>query len=72
MPEGGAAVDAAAMAARLAGGFVFGAFVAVWVARALFKWILGMSGISLLVLIVATAVGGGVLGVAAALEERHG
>ena len=55
----------------MAGAVVLGAFVGGWIGRALFKWILGVSGTSLLVLIVATAAAGGVLGVAGALEERR-
>jgi hypothetical protein len=61
----------AAMAARMAGAVIFGAFAGGWIGRAVFKWALGMSGTSLLVLIVATAAAGGVLGVAGALEERR-
>lgn len=64
-------VDAAAMSARIVGGFVFGAIVAGWIGRALFKWALGMTGTQLAVLMVATAAAGGVLGIAGALEERR-
>ena len=60
-----------AMAARMAGAVIFGAFVGAWIARALFKWVLGVSGTSLLVLILSTAAAGGVLGVAATLQERR-
>jgi hypothetical protein len=59
------------MAARMAGAVVLGAFVGGWIGRALFKWMLGVSGTSLLVLILATAAAGAVLGVAGALEERR-
>jgi hypothetical protein len=55
----------------MAGAVIFGAFLGGWIGRALFKWILGVSGTSLLVLIVATAAAGGVLGVAGALDERR-
>jgi hypothetical protein len=58
------------MVARMAGAVIFGAFVGGWIGRALFKWILGVSGTSLLVMILATAAAGGVLGVAGALEGR--
>jgi len=55
----------------MAGAIIFGAIVGAWLARALFKWVLDMSGTSLLVLILATAAAGGVLGVAATLQERR-
>jgi hypothetical protein len=69
--RGGPALDALSMAARMAGAVIFGAFVGGWIGRALFKWILGMSGTSLLVLVLASAAAGSVLGVAGALEERR-
>jgi hypothetical protein len=59
------------MTARMAGAVIFGAFVGAWIGRAVFRWVLDVSGTSLLVLILATAAAGGVLGVAAALEERR-
>jgi hypothetical protein len=58
-----------AMAARMAGAVIFGAFIGGWIGRVLFTSVLGVSGTSLLVLILATAAAGGVLGVAGALEE---
>jgi hypothetical protein len=63
--------EAAAMSARIVGGFVFGAVLAGWIGRALFKWALGLTGTQLAVLMVATAAAGGVLGIAGALEERR-
>ncbi len=60
------------MTARMAGAVIFGALVGGWIGRALFKWILDVSGTSLLVLILATAAAGGVLGAAGALQERRG
>jgi hypothetical protein len=59
------------MTARMAGAVIFGAFVGGLIGRALFKWMLDVSGTSLLVLILAAAGAGGVLGVAGALQERR-
>jgi ABC-type transporter Mla maintaining outer membrane lipid asymmetry permease subunit MlaE len=59
------------MTTRMAGAVIFGAFVGAWIGRALFKWILDVSGTSLLVLVLATAAAGAVLGVAGALQERR-
>ena len=55
----------------MAGAVIFGAFVGGLIGRALFKWMLDVSGTSLLVLILAAAGAGGVLGVAGALQERR-
>ena len=55
----------------MAGAVILGAFVGAWIARALFKWVLGVSGTLLLVLILSVAAAGGVLGVAATLQERR-
>ena len=59
------------MTARMAGAVIFGAFVGAWLGRAVFKWVLDVSGTSLLVLVLATAAAGGVLGVAGTLQERR-
>jgi hypothetical protein len=59
------------MTTRMAGAVIFGAFVGGWIGRAVFKWALDVSGTSLLVLILASAAAGGVLGVAGALQERR-
>jgi hypothetical protein len=59
------------MTARMAGAVIFGALVGAWMGRAVFKWVLDVSGTSLLVLILATSAAGAVLGVAGALEERR-
>jgi hypothetical protein len=71
MCAAGRTFDAPAMTARMAGAIIFGAIAGAWISRALFKWILGVSGTALLVLILATAAAGGVLGVAATLQERR-
>jgi hypothetical protein len=55
----------------MVGAVIFGAFVGGWIGRAFFKWIVDVSGTSLLVLILATTAAGGVLGAAAALQERR-
>ena len=57
------------MAARTIGAGFFGAFAGAWLARALFKWILGLEGTLLIVLIVATAAVGAVVCVASELEN---
>jgi hypothetical protein len=62
--------DCALMASRTAGAFIFGAFVGGWLARALFKWLLGMSGTWTIVLILATAVGGGLVCAVGTMKER--
>jgi hypothetical protein len=59
------------MTARMAGAVIFGALVGAWMGRAVFKWVLDVSGTSLLVLVLATSAAGAVLGVAGALEERR-
>jgi hypothetical protein len=59
------------MTARMAGAVIFGALVGAWIGPAVFKWLLDVSGTSLLVLVLATAAAGAVLGVAGALEERR-
>ncbi len=59
------------MTARMAGAIIFGALVGAWMGRAVFKWVLDVSGTSLLVLVLTTAAASAVLGVAGALEERR-
>jgi hypothetical protein len=47
----------------------FGAFVAFWIARAIFKWILDVHGTAYLALVAAFVLAGAVLGIAADLTE---
>jgi hypothetical protein len=47
----------------------FGAFVAFWIARAIFKWILDVDGTAYLALIAAFVLAGAVLGIAASLDD---
>jgi len=47
----------------------FGAFVAFWIARAIFKWILDVHGTPYLALIAAFVLAGAVLGIAADLDD---
>jgi hypothetical protein len=49
----------------------FGAFVAFWIARAIFKWILDVHGTAYLALIAAFVLAGAVLGIAADLDEER-
>jgi hypothetical protein len=59
------------MTGRRAGAALFGAFIAFWIARALFKWILDIDGTAYIALAVAFALAGGVLGIAADLGEER-
>jgi hypothetical protein len=63
--------DAGRMAARRIGAGLFGAFVGAWLSRAAFKWILGLDGTLLIVLIVAGAAVGAAVCVAGAIEEER-
>jgi hypothetical protein len=67
----GATVDLGAMTQRTAGAFIFGAFVSGWAARAMFKWILDLPGTWTTVLIIAAAVGGGLVCAVGEIEERR-
>ena len=49
---------------------LFGAFVGLWLSRALFKWILDVEGTLLIVLIAAGAVIGAAICVAGEIESR--
>jgi predicted outer membrane lipoprotein len=49
----------------------FGAFVAFWVARALFKWILDVDGTTYIALAAAFAIIGAATAVAIELEEER-
>jgi hypothetical protein len=48
----------------------FGAFVAFWIARAIFKWILDVDGTAYLALVAAFVLAGAVLGIAASLDDE--
>jgi hypothetical protein len=63
--------DAAAMSSRTAGAALFGALVGAWIGRALFKWILGVEGLTLVAAIVAVAVVGGVICFAAEQQSAR-
>jgi hypothetical protein len=58
------------MTARRLAAAGFGAFVAFWIARALFKWILDLDGTAYLALVAAFVIAGAVLGIAADLDEE--
>jgi hypothetical protein len=47
----------------------FGAFVAFWIARAIFKWILDVDGTAYVALVAAFVLAGAVLGIAASLDD---
>jgi hypothetical protein len=61
----------AGMTGRRLAAAAFGAFVAFWIARALFKWILDVDGTAYLALVAAFVIAGAVLGIAADLDEDH-
>ena len=61
----------ATMTGRRLGAAGFGAFVAFWIARALFKWILDVDGTAYLALIAAFVIAGAVLGIAADLDDER-
>jgi hypothetical protein len=44
------------MSSRTGGAALFGAFIGAWLSRALFKWILGVDGTPLWLLIAAGAI----------------
>ena len=71
MVAAGGTVDGGRMPARRITGALFGAFVGLWLSRALFKWILGVEGTPLIVLIVAGAVIGAAICVAGELESER-
>lgn len=60
-----------AMTGRTAGAFLLGAFVAAWISRAVFHWILDVHGILLILLIAGAAVGGGLLLAIGDAEDRR-
>jgi hypothetical protein len=64
-------VHLGAMTYRTAGAFAFGAFIGGWAARAVFKWILDLPGTVATALVLAAAVGGGVIGAVGEIEERR-
>lgn len=57
------------MSGRRLGSVAFGAFVGFWLSRALFKWILGVEGTTLIVVLCGAIVVGAVVGLLAP-EER--
>jgi hypothetical protein len=61
----------ATMTGRRLGAAGFGAFVAFWTARALFKWILDVDGTTYIALAAAFLVVGVAVAVAVELEEER-
>lgn len=59
------------MTSRLLGAALFGAFVGGWIGRAIFKWLLDVDMPLQLVLILAMAALGVVIGVAGELERAR-
>jgi uncharacterized membrane protein len=59
------------MTGRRLGAAGFGAFVAFWIARALFKWILDIDGTTFIALAAAFAIVGAAIAVAVELEEQR-
>jgi hypothetical protein len=59
------------MTGRRLGAAGFGAFVAFWIARALFKWILDVDGTVYLAVVAAFVIVGVALGVAGELAEER-
>jgi hypothetical protein len=59
------------MTGRRLGAAGFGAFVAFWIARALFKWILDVDGTAYIALAAASAIIGAAVAVAVELEEER-
>jgi hypothetical protein len=59
------------MTYRTAGAFAFGAFIGGWAARAVFKWILDLPGTLATALVLAAAVGGGLICAVGEIEERR-
>jgi hypothetical protein len=59
------------MTYRTAGAFAFGAFIGGWAARAVFKWILDLPGTWATGLVLAAALGGGLICAAGEIEERR-
>jgi hypothetical protein len=59
------------MTGRRLGAAGFGAFVAFWIARALFKWILDVDGTAYIAVVAGFAIVGAAVAVAAELEEER-
>jgi hypothetical protein len=59
------------MTGRRLGAAGFGGFVAFWIARALFKWILDIDGTAFIALAAAFAIVGAAIAVAVELEEER-
>jgi hypothetical protein len=59
------------MTGRRLGAAGFGAFVAFWIARALFKWILDVDGTAYIALAAGFAIVGAAVAVAVELEEER-
>lgn len=59
------------MTGRRLGAAGFAAFVAFWIARALFKWILDIDGTTFIALAAAFAIVGAAIAVAVELEEER-
>jgi hypothetical protein len=58
------------MTGRRLGAAGFGAFVAFWIARALFKWILDIDGTTYIALAAAFAIVGAAIAVAIEIDEE--
>jgi hypothetical protein len=59
------------MTGRRLAAAAFGAFIAFWIARAIFKWILDIDGTAYLAIAVGFALAGAVLGIAADLDDER-
>ncbi|HMI72009.1 MAG TPA: hypothetical protein VK510_18575 [Solirubrobacteraceae bacterium] len=59
------------MTGRRLGAAGFGAFVAFWIARALFKWILDIDGTTYIALAAAFAIVGAAIAVAIEIDEER-
>jgi hypothetical protein len=59
------------MTGRRLGAAGFGAFVAFWIARALFKWILDVDGTAYIALAAGLAIVGAAVAVAVEIEEER-
>jgi high-affinity Fe2+/Pb2+ permease len=67
----GRAADAEGMNSRILAAAVFGGIAGAWLGRAVFKWLLDVGGTLQLVLILAVAALGLLLGVVSELERQR-
>ena len=67
----GGTADAGRMATRRITAALFGAFVGLWLSRALFKWILDVDGTLLIPLIAAGAAAGAAICVAGEIQSER-